>query len=219
MKKTQQEKLQARQINPPNGLLYSGLMQIVKLLNRQIHTTFHFKADPRQDSGPYVIISNHASRVDYQFTGPACYPRKLNFVVGYNEFMRFPICLILKWAQAIPKKNFTPDLYCMRQMRRVIQQGGCLCLMPEGMSSITGMAQPVMIGTGKFLKMLGVPVYYTKVSGGYLTYTKHASSAARAAARWDAGSARHTTTSSSANLIASSKPAPTPAGASISTQS
>ena len=173
MKKTQQEKLQARQINPPNGLLYSGLMQIVKLLNRQIHTTFHFKADPRQDSGPYVIISNHASRVDYQFTGPACYPRKLNFVVGYNEFMRFPICLILKWAQAIPKKNFTPDLYCMRQMRRVIQQGGCLCLMPEGMSSITGMAQPVMIGTGKFLKMLGVPVYYTKVSGGYLTYTKH----------------------------------------------
>lgn len=173
MKKTQQEKLQARQINPPNGLLYSGLMQIVKLLNRQIHTTFHFKADPRQDSGPYVIISNHASRVDYQFTGPACYPRKLNFVVGYNEFMRFPICLILKWAQAIPKKNFTPDLYCMRQMRRVIQQGGCLCLMPEGMSSIAGMAQPVMIGTGKFLKMLGVPVYYTKVSGGYLTYTKH----------------------------------------------
>lgn len=34
MKKTLQEKLQARQINPPNGLLYSGLMQIVKLLNR-----------------------------------------------------------------------------------------------------------------------------------------------------------------------------------------
>lgn len=55
MKKTQQEKLQARQINPPNGLLYSGLMQIVKLLNRQIHTTFHFKADPRQDSGPMSL--------------------------------------------------------------------------------------------------------------------------------------------------------------------
>ena len=45
--------------------------------------------------------------------------------------------------------------------------------MPEGMSSITGMAQPVMAGTGKFLKMMGVTVYYTKISGGYLTYTKH----------------------------------------------
>ena len=173
MKKTQQEKLQARQVRQPGSFLYWILMLIVKVLNRKIHTTFHFKADPRQDSGPYVIISNHASRVDYQFTGPACYPQKLNFVVGYNEFFRFPICLILKWVQAIPKKNFTPDLYCMRQMRRVIQQGGHLCIMPEGMRSITGMAQPVMIGTGKFLKMLGVTVYYTKVSGGYLTYTKH----------------------------------------------
>lgn len=97
----------------------------------------------------------------------------LNYVVGYNEFFRFPACLLLKLAQVIPKKNFTPDLYCMRQMRSIIHQGGHLCIMPEGMSSITGMAQPVMAGTGKFLKMMGVTVYYTKISGGYLTYTKH----------------------------------------------
>ena len=38
---------------------------------------------------------------------------------------------------------------------------------------LPGMAQPVMAGTGKFLKMMGVTVYYTKISGGYLTYTKH----------------------------------------------
>ena len=131
MKKTQQEKLQARQINPPNGLLYSGLMQIVKLLNRQIHTTFHFKADPRQDSGPYVIISNHASRVDYQFTGPACYPRKLNFVVGYNEFMRFTICLILKWAQAIPKKISPRTCTVCARCARSSSRGAACALCPR----------------------------------------------------------------------------------------
>ena len=173
MKKTLQEKLQARQVKLPNGLLYAILMLVVKILNGKIHTSFRFKADPRKDKKPFILISNHASRVDYQFTGPACFPNKLNSVVGYNEFVRFPVCLILKLMQAIPKKNFTPDLHCMRQMRSVIRQGGNLCIMPEGMSSITGMAQPVMIGTGKFLKMMGVTVYYTKVSGGYLTYTKH----------------------------------------------
>ena len=173
MKKTLQEKLQARQVKLPNGLLYAILMLVVKILNGKIHTSFRFKADPRKDKKPFILISNHASRVDYQFTGPACFPNKLNYVVGYNEFVRFPVCLILKLMQAIPKKNFTPDLHCMRQMRSVIRQGGNLCIMPEGMSSITGMAQPVMIGTGKFLKMMGVTVYYTKVSGGYLTYTKH----------------------------------------------
>ena len=173
MKKTLQEKLQARQVKLPNGLLYAILMLVVKILNGKIHTSFRFKADPRKDKKPFILISNHASRVDYQCTGPACFPNKLNYVVGYNEFVRFPVCLILKLMQAIPKKNFTPDLHCMRQMRSVIRQGGNLCIMPEGMSSITGMAQPVMIGTGKFLKMMGVTVYYTKVSGGYLTYTKH----------------------------------------------
>ena len=173
MKKTLQEKLQARQVKLPNGLLYAILMLVVKILNGKIHTSFRFKAVPRKDKKPFILISNHASRVDYQFTGPACFPNKLNYVVGYNEFVRFPVCLILKLMQAIPKKNFTPDLHCMRQMRSVIRQGGNLCIMPEGMSSITGMAQPVMIGTGKFLKMMGVTVYYTKVSGGYLTYTKH----------------------------------------------
>ena len=173
MKQTLQEKLLRRQVKLPNGLLYWILMQVVKVLNRRINTSFRFKADPRKDKDPFILISNHASRVDYQFTGPACYPNKLNYVVGYNEFVRCPVCLLLKLAQVIPKKNFTPDLYCMRQMRGIIKKGGNLCIMPEGMSSITGMAQPVMIGTGKFLKLMGVTVYYTKVSGGYLTYTKH----------------------------------------------
>ena len=173
MKQTLQEKLLKRQVKLPNGLLYWILMQVVKVLNRRINTSFRFKADPRKDKDPFILISNHASRVDYQFTGPACYPNKLNYVVGYNEFVRFPVCLLLKLAQVIPKKNFTPDLYCMRQMRGIIKKGGNLCIMPEGMSSITGMAQPVMIGTGKFLKLMGVTVYYTKVFGGYLTYTKH----------------------------------------------
>lgn len=149
MKKTLQEKLLARQVKTPNGLLYWILMLVVKVLNGKTHTTFRYKADPRKDREPFIIISNHASRVDYQFTGPVCYPNRLNYVVGYNEFFRFPACLLLKLAQVIPKKNFTPDLYCMRQMRSIIQRGGHLCIMPEGMSSITGMAQPVMARHGQ----------------------------------------------------------------------
>ena len=68
---------------------------------------------------------------------------------------------------------FTPDAHALRQILRVIAAGGNICLMPEGMSSITGMAQPVIPGGAKLLKKLGVPVYYSKISGAYLTYTKH----------------------------------------------
>ncbi len=172
-KKTISEHLHGRQLKTPNPVLYGILMQVVKLLNFKIKTSFVYKAYPGKNEGPFVLISNHASRADYQFTAPVCAPKRLNYVVGYNEFFRSPLNIVLEIMQAVPKKNFTPDVYCVKQILSIIKQGGNICIMPEGMSSITGMAQPVMPGSGKLMKKLGVNVYYTKIAGAYLTYTKH----------------------------------------------
>ena len=87
MKQTLQEKLLKRQVKLPNGLLYWILMQVVKVLNRRINTSFRFKADPRKDKDPFILISNHASRVDYQFTGPACYPT--NSIMWWDTMSSF----------------------------------------------------------------------------------------------------------------------------------
>ncbi len=167
------EKLLKRNAGDPPGWMYWILMQVTRVLNKLSNTHFTYKARPSDEPGPIVMIANHSSRVDYQFTGPPCYPKKLNYVVGYNEFFRFPTSVLLPFMQVIPKKNFTPDTHAMRQILRVISKGGNICFMPEGMSSITGMAQPVIPGGAKLLKKLGVPVYYSKISGAYLTYTKH----------------------------------------------
>ena len=167
------EKIKNTNVTAPPGWLYGLLMGVTRVLNSMSNTHFTYKARPAEEPGPIVMIANHASRVDYQFTGPVCYPKKLNYVVGYNEFFRFPTSILLPYMHVIPKKNFTPDTHAMRQILRVIKDGGNICLMPEGMSSITGMAQPVIPGGAKLLKKLGVPVYYSKISGGYLTYTKH----------------------------------------------
>lgn len=172
-KLTLAEKLHKRQLTTPNPVFYWILMRVIDVLNMKVKPSFVYKAYPGKHEGPFILISNHASRVEYQFTAPVCLPKKLNYVVGYNEFFRSPLNMILKPMQVIPKKNFTPDLYCVKQIMSIIKQGGNICIMPEGMSSITGMAQPVMIGSGKLLKKLGVDVFYTKISGAYLTYTKH----------------------------------------------
>lgn len=172
-KLTLQEKLYKRELHKPNAILYWILMLVIVILNKKTKTHFTYKAKPGKEKGPFILISNHASRVEYQFTAPVCLPKRLNYVVGYNEFFRFPLSVVLKIMQAIPKKNFTPDMYAIQQMRRIIKHGGNVCIMPEGMSSITGMAQPIIPGGAKLIKRLGVPVYYTKISGAYLTYTKH----------------------------------------------
>lgn len=173
MKKTLDQKLHDHDVKLPPSWLYSILILVIKILNRKVNTRFTFKVNPSEEKGPIILISNHASRNDFLFTAPAVYPKKLNYVVGYNEFFRFPLCLILKLMGVIPKKDFTPDFYTVKQIFNVIGKGGNICFMPEGMSSITGMAQPVIPGGSKLLKKLGIPVYYTKISGGYLTYTKH----------------------------------------------
>lgn len=173
MRATIAQKLARRQAHTP-GLLYSLMVKLVMpILSKKLSLTFTFKAFPGKDKGPFVLISNHASRIDYLYTAPACWPRKLNYVVGYNEFFLWPTSILLNAVGVIPKKNFTPDVHSIKQMMNIISQGGCICIMPEGMSSITGMAQPVMPGGGALLKKLGVNVYYTKISGGYLANTKH----------------------------------------------
>ena len=172
-KKTIEEKILAKNAKSPPGWLYRILIWVCAILNKLSNTHFTYNARPAEEDGPIVMIANHASRVDYQFTAPPCYPKKLNYVVGYNEFFCFPNKLLLALMQVIPKKNFTPDTHTIRQILRIVKSGGSICIMPEGMSSITGMAQPVIPGGGKLIKKLGVPVYYSKIAGGYMTYTKH----------------------------------------------
>ena len=167
------EKITRTEVKSPPGWLYWILMKVTAVLNRLSNTHFTYRARPAEEPGSIVMIANHASRVDYQFTAPACYPKKLNYVVGYNEFFRFPTSWLLPTMQVIPKRNFTPDTHALRQILRVISQGGNICFMPEGMNSITGMSQPVIPGGARLLKKLGVPVYYSKISGGYMTWTKH----------------------------------------------
>ena len=167
------ERLERRQEHKPNPVLYAILHGIILVLKARLHTKFIFKVRPGKDKEPFVLVSNHASRNDFVFTNPAVWPHRLNYVVGYNEFFRFPSSLLLNAAQVIPKRNFVPDVHTIKSVMRIIRSGGHIMIMPEGMSSITGMSQPVMPGIGKLLKKLGVTVYYTKISGGYLTYTKH----------------------------------------------
>ena len=172
-KQTIEQELHSRKLHTPNRFLYGILQIVIKVLNMFDHTEFTIKEDPSKEPGPIVMIANHSTRVEYQFVCPPCSPKVLNFVVGYNEFFRSPLNIILKFMNVVPKKNFTPDVYAAKQMLSIVKQGGSICIMPEGMSSITGMAQPVMIGTGKLIKKLGIPVYYSKIAGGYLAYTKH----------------------------------------------
>ncbi len=171
---TLQEQLYLRKIRKPPALIYWVLALVWKLIfvpRYKVHYTW--KIDKKTVKPPFIVISNHASRVDYLYTGIAFLPHRLNYVAGYNEFFRSHLRGIFHLLQVIPKKNFTPEVYSIKEIARVLRAGGNVILFPVGMRSISGSNQPAAIGSGKLLKHFGLPVYQTHISGGYLTNTKY----------------------------------------------
>ena len=173
-KLTISEKIKQKKITRPPTFLYRFLGGVWRILfEKKYGVEYVYEADPRKDKGPHIVVSNHASRADYIFTGLPLLPQTYNFVAGHNEFYRSHLAGVFGLLKVIPKKNFTPDVYTIKEISRVLKSGGRVVIYPEGMSSISGANQPVAIGTGKFLKHFGVPVYYTKIQGGYLTSPKY----------------------------------------------
>ena len=123
---------------------------------------------------PVIIVSNHASRMDYAFATFAMNGRKVNFVAAENEFHRAKFKTVFSMAHVIPKKNFVPDITTIRGMAQIIrkQKAGAVCIFPCGMSTISGAQQPSMLGTGKMLKHFGVHVLGMRINGGYMVSPK-----------------------------------------------
>lgn len=173
MKKTISQKLHERKMKTPS-IIYNILGGIWKILFfKKYGMKVTYKKDPRLEKGPCIIISNHASRLDYIFVGLPLLPKRYNFVVGYNEYFRSHLAFVFGLLKPIPKKNFTADVYTVKEVNRVLKNNGRIIIFPEGMSSISGANQPVAVGTGKFIKHFKIPVYFSVIKGGYLTSPKY----------------------------------------------
>ncbi|MBO7762441.1 MAG: 1-acyl-sn-glycerol-3-phosphate acyltransferase [Clostridia bacterium] len=172
-KVTVEKKIHGRRAQRP-GIMYSLLGAVWRtFVFGKYRVSYEFRYDIKRESGPYILISNHASRLDYIFTGVPMLPVRMNYVAGYNEFHRSHLKGVFGLLKVIPKKNFVPDLHTIRSVDRIIKAGGRVCIFPEGMSSISGANQPVAVGTGHFLKRYRIPIFYAIIKGGYLTSPKY----------------------------------------------
>ncbi|MFA5742301.1 MAG: 1-acyl-sn-glycerol-3-phosphate acyltransferase, partial [Candidatus Izemoplasmatales bacterium] len=130
---TLQEELVQRKIKRPPALIYLFLAMIwKKLFIKKYRVHFDYKIDVKKIKKPFIVISNHASRVDYLYTGIAFLPHRLNYVAGYNEFFRSHLAGVFRLLQVIPKKNFTPEIYTIKEIARVLRAGGNVIVFPEG---------------------------------------------------------------------------------------
>lgn len=172
-KKTKQEIVEGRVAKIPSRLTHGLYNLIAKMvLYKKYNQHITIIDDINECKGPCVLVFNHLSRYDHVFCIQATYPKRFNMVAGYNEFFRSHLHTVFKLQRIVPKKMFVDDISGLKKMKKIIRDGGTLCFSPEGTSSICGHNQPVVAGSGHLLKHLGVPVYFLKISGAYLTQHK-----------------------------------------------
>ena len=173
-KKTLQEKLIERQYKSPSKavtFIYHAIGSAFLLPKYNPHISKLVDMSCRD--GACFLIWNHLSRLDHLYTMNAAYPERYNMVAGYSEFFRAHLHTVFKLNQILPKKVFTQDRPGLKAINSIIKQGGIVTFSPEGMSSIYGVNQPVVPGSGHFLKHYKIPVYCMNMRGQYLTSTKH----------------------------------------------
>ncbi|MBQ0101927.1 MAG: 1-acyl-sn-glycerol-3-phosphate acyltransferase, partial [Firmicutes bacterium] len=157
----------------PNGLLYGTLRTFVATpMTKKMKLEIIDNVGVKNIKGPFIILSNHTSRCDWQYVGIAFKPHVLNYMASEIEFHRSHLHFIFDLMHLIPKKNFVPDIHSIMELYQVIRKGGNVIFFPEGKSSISGTNQPIMMGTSQLLKKLNIPVYSSTISGGYLSNTQ-----------------------------------------------
>lgn len=173
-KPTLQQKLAERKYHTPSrfiSFLYYSIGSTVLMPKYNPHITRRVKLTKKDL--PCIIVWNHLSRLDHLYTMQAVYPIRYNMVAGYSEFFRSHLHTVFSLNQILPKKVYTQDLPGIKAINSILKQGGVVTMAPEGMSSIYGVNQPVVPGSGRFLQMFKVPVYCLDMRGQYLTSTKH----------------------------------------------
>ncbi len=115
---------------------------------------------------PYLLLANHYGRYDPFIIGDFI-KKKPNFVSS-DAILRSPIYgPLFRGLGAIPKKKGMRDSHVVREMKKVIDQGGSIGLFPEATRTWSGVTHYIDPSIAKLAKLLAVPIIIAKMKGAY----------------------------------------------------
>lgn len=117
--------------------------------------------------GPYIILSNHASFVDFANVIKAGYTKKYCWVTSIEEFNGRE--WLMRGVGCIPKRKFTKDTILIRNCYKALHQLKCnVVIYPEARFALAGVNEDIGKALGKFAKVCKVPVVVMNQKGTFL---------------------------------------------------
>jgi 1-acyl-sn-glycerol-3-phosphate acyltransferase len=137
----------------------------------------HVKTDKevRKLKGPYLILSTHASFMDFPMLVRGIMPRTTGWVMSVEEFRRGD--WLMYGIGGIPKRKFTHDMVTAKHMLRYLRtQKHSVALYPEARFELAGINERLDGALGKLRKHAKVPVVMLKAYGNFINspqWSKH----------------------------------------------
>jgi 1-acyl-sn-glycerol-3-phosphate acyltransferase len=176
MKMDLKSKLVKRKIKKPNPILASVVMLFLGILNKRYKVKFNYDYDKKSLKGqPTILISSHASRLEFIYMMYGFGRKDINIVCGYQNIIKKGLYRILLSLGVISKYLYQPDIASVRQMLAVIRRNGAIGLFPEGIQSTSGSTHPINPATAQFIKYSKANIVVSTSKGAYLSTNRYSS--------------------------------------------
>lgn len=115
--------------------------------------------------GPYILLCNHNSFLDFKVATRAIFPRRSTYIVAIDGFINRE--WLLRNVGGIGKRKFISDPFTFRQVKYTLEKLNQICqIYPEARYSLVGTQSDLPDSLGKLVKVLKYPVV-TLISHGH----------------------------------------------------
>ena len=118
--------------------------------------------------GAYLIVSNHQTTMD-PFLLSLSFKFPIYFVASDDLFNLKVSSLINYLVAPIPKSKSVADLAAVRNIFRIVKEGGAVGVFPEGNRTVSGGQWEMTDAIAKLAKLVKVPLVIYNINGGYGT--------------------------------------------------
>lgn len=176
MKKDLKTRLISRKVNKPNPILMPIGMGVIGIMNRLYKVKFSYDYDPKSiKDQPTILLSSHASRLEFIYTIYGFKRNDINVVCGYQNILKKGLYHIFIALGVISKYLYQPDVMCVKNMLRVLRRNGAIGLFPEGIQSTSGSTHPINPATAQFIKSSRANIVVCTTNGAYLATNRYSS--------------------------------------------
>lgn len=115
--------------------------------------------------GPYILLCNHNSFVDFKVATLAVFPKRANYIVAVDGFINRE--KIMRNVGCLGTRKFISDSSIVRQIKHTLEKNKVISeIYPEARYSLVGTQSMLPDSLGKLCKLAKVPVV-TLVSHGH----------------------------------------------------